>query len=294
MLSLFFSLIESKRKRHYWISNDNEYPIATVDSDNGLNVRSQPSTSSSRITAIANGQKVAITGGSGQWWRINYQGINGYCFSEYLRVPAKVSSDGGLRIRSGPSTDYERIGGMPDGASCTITKRENDGWYRVEYNGITGYSSAEYIKLSKESTPEPGPAPQPSGEVIRQGDSRFNSNIRKWGCAFMSCCWCGGVNSISGCTHLYNVAVQNGWMESDCYIKNWNAMAVNIGKAKSFEWASSGAVPPGNCKEILKCVNSRTSSHFVVGNGNGDVEYDPYAPGLVAYEDCVNKRFFYY
>ena len=105
MLSLLFSLSESKRRKHaHRIANDNPYPIATVDADGGLNVRSQPSTSSGRISGIPNGGTVYVTGGSGQWWQVNWQGATGYCASEFMRVPARVRADGGLNIRSGPST----------------------------------------------------------------------------------------------------------------------------------------------------------------------------------------------
>ena len=41
-----------------------------------------------------------------------------------------------------------------------------------------------------------------------QTDKRFNRYIQLYGCAFMSCCWLGGVNTISGCTSLYNKAIQ--------------------------------------------------------------------------------------
>ena len=110
----------------------------------------------------------------------------------------------------------------------------------------------------------------------------------------MSCCWCGGVNSIDGCNSLYNKAVSNGWMRSDCYINNWASMATGVSGAKSYQYATASQYPPSGVKEILQCANSRTSMHFVVGNGAGGIEYDPAYDGSVAYSDCQNKRFFYY
>jgi len=158
MLSLFLGLSQSKRIKHRKYRNDTPYPIGIVNADGGLNVRSGPSTGSSRISGIPNGGGVYVTGSSGEWWQVNWQGATGYVFSEFLRVPANVNADGGLNIRSGPGTGYGRVGGMPNGASCTVTKRESNGWYRIEYNGISGYSSSEFIVLSKS-----GGSPQPSG-----------------------------------------------------------------------------------------------------------------------------------
>jgi len=255
----------------------------------GVNVRSGPSTGYGIVTSVACGASVTVKSRSGDWYSVTANGKNGYIRGDLLRVPGKVNANGGLNVRSGPGTNYGRVSGLSNGASVTITNIKN-GWYQVS----GGWVSADYIILTGTSGGGGGGGTKPSGTVIRQGDSRFNSNIRRWGCAFMSCCWCGGVNSINGCNNLYNTAVRNGWMRSDCYINNWATMATGVGKARSYKWASKGERPTGNTKEILWCQNSRTSSHFVVGNGRGGIEYDPAYVGSVAYGDCVNKRFFYY
>ncbi len=55
-----------------------------------------------------------------------------------------VTDGSGLNIRSYPSTSGKIIGSIPNGASVTING-ETNGWYVVSYNGITGYSSGDYI-----------------------------------------------------------------------------------------------------------------------------------------------------
>ena len=58
-----------------------------------------------------------------------------------------VTTDGSnLNIRSYPSLVGKIIGTMPDEATVMING-ETNGWYVVSYNGITGYSSSEYITL---------------------------------------------------------------------------------------------------------------------------------------------------
>jgi len=58
-----------------------------------------------------------------------------------------VITDGsGLNIRSYPSTNSSIIGSIPNGASVTIYGNTN-GWYVVFYNGITGYSSSDFITI---------------------------------------------------------------------------------------------------------------------------------------------------
>ena len=132
--------------RHFLEANGN--CIGTVNTAAGVNVRTGPGTGYSKIGAIANGQTVYVTGGSGQWWQVNWQGQTGYVSSEYLLVPGVCHASGGLFIRSGPSTSNSIVGSIADGGSLTITKRESDSWYRVTCNGVSGYSSASYISLS--------------------------------------------------------------------------------------------------------------------------------------------------
>ena len=64
-----------------------------------------------------------------------------------------------LRIRELPSETATQIGKIPKGATVLITGR-TDGWYKVEYQGISGYSSSQYISVVANYTP-----PQIDSEV---------------------------------------------------------------------------------------------------------------------------------
>ncbi len=59
----------------------------------------------------------------------------------------KVDADGGLNIRSQPSTDGEILGLAEDGSMLPLlVEKPSDGWYQVEYQGKTAYVSAEYAE----------------------------------------------------------------------------------------------------------------------------------------------------
>jgi uncharacterized protein YraI len=295
MLSVLFGLAASRRHVHKHVHKRIHHAEANgctgvVTPSVGVNVRSGPSTGHSIVTSLACGATVQVNGRNGDWYSVTANGVNGCIRGDLLRVPGVVNADIGLNVRSGPSTSYGIVSSLANGASVSIVNIQN-GWYQISNGWVCG----DYVTLSGSSSTGGGGTPsRPSGTVIRQGDSRFNSNIRNWGCAFMSCCWCGGVNSIDGCTSLYNTAVANGWIRSDCYINNWATCCTQIGKAKSYRWASAGELPGAGNKEILQCANSRTSMHFVVGNGNYGIEYDPSYDGSVSYSDCQNKRFLFY
>lgn len=57
-------------------------------------------------------------------------------------VAAGVSN---LNIRDYPSQGGKIIGSIPDGATVTVYGDVGDGWYVVNYNGITGYSNSQFI-----------------------------------------------------------------------------------------------------------------------------------------------------
>lgn len=60
---------------------------------------------------------------------------------------------GGLSIRKGPGTSYEKIGRITEGSTCTIYPNKSSGnWYYISYNGIEGYASKNYIKLKGTSS----------------------------------------------------------------------------------------------------------------------------------------------
>ena len=63
-----------------------------------------------------------------------------------VRWGTVVTDGSGLRIRSYPSTASKILGVVPNGATVTVNG-STDGWYVVDYNGITGYSSSDYIEL---------------------------------------------------------------------------------------------------------------------------------------------------
>ena len=59
-----------------------------------------------------------------------------------------INAEGGLNIRSGPGTSYEKVASAANGAEVTILGEEN-GWYKIRYsNTETGYVSKDYVSVS--------------------------------------------------------------------------------------------------------------------------------------------------
>lgn len=54
-----------------------------------------------------------------------------------------------LNVRSGPSTDFSRLGALAEGEEVTVTGRASTGWYQIDYKGQTGYVSNIYMSSEK-------------------------------------------------------------------------------------------------------------------------------------------------
>ena len=79
------------------------------------------------------------------------QAISG-AVNEYFVAPSDTSDEtarvkltsGYLNIRSGPSINAPVIGMIPNGGIVRVLEKGED-WYKIDYNGINGYSSSEYL-----------------------------------------------------------------------------------------------------------------------------------------------------
>lgn len=68
---------------------------------------------------------------------------------EVFNATGKVNAGSSvLNIRQNPSVSSSVIGKITNGTVVKITGKTKDGWYRVNYNGVTGYSSGKYIALT--------------------------------------------------------------------------------------------------------------------------------------------------
>ena len=91
------------------------------------------------------------------WYHIT-NGRGGWVSSKYATQvsgnSSVVKATGNVNVRKGPGLDYADIDTMEKGDRATYlgeTKKDNRGvaWYKVSYDGITGWVSSKYGKLVK-------------------------------------------------------------------------------------------------------------------------------------------------
>ncbi len=94
-----------------------------------------------------------------------------YTYTELSRTMYAKKS---VNVRDLPSTDGSKLGSLSSGQAVTVTGQCNEtGWYRISYNGGTGYCSNNYLTSTK-----PGSSSGSSGSGSSNSGSSGSSGIR--------------------------------------------------------------------------------------------------------------------
>lgn len=149
------------------------YPFTGVVNDD-TNMRSTASSYSSNIISrIPEGDFVTVTGASGNFYRIEYDGKTGYVFKQYVEKAAQTSISNGsgltatgypystiatssVNLRKTASTSAKKLDTIPKGATITVHSLSGS-WANVSYSGQTGWVMKEYIQVATivAATPTP-------------------------------------------------------------------------------------------------------------------------------------------
>lgn len=206
-----------------------------------LNVRKSASTSASIITTLKNGTEVKVVGTEGTWYKIysEYFGY-GYVSKSYITIVSSGSNDSGnsgdnnegsttpetpstpstnaqtgqvinvtskLNIRSGAGTNYGIVGTL--GANTTVNILGQDGsWYKVSYNGVTGYVSSSYIKVNSSNNNTNTDSTVKYGKVV---NISTKLNVRKSASTSSSI-----VGTLANNTQVTILEKLSGWYKISC------------------------------------------------------------------------------
>lgn len=122
-----------------------------------VNIRSGPGTSYDKIGEAKAGTTLTATGVvDGKWYRISYNGKEGYVnrqlvsaqgFSTMSGESGKLEVIADANIRSGPGTSYDKLGEVKEGKTLTMTGHTESNWYQVTYEDQTGYIAGNLVKV---------------------------------------------------------------------------------------------------------------------------------------------------
>ena len=160
------------------VSAGASYESVGIVTGDVVNLRAQPNTNCAVLTKVTRDEVVLVVEkASEDWYKVDYCTIEGYISADWLEVSddyssplcyGRVDTNGSsLNMRSAPGTRSSKVASIPSNTVVAVDGMK-DGWFKVKYNGKTGYVSGEYIlAVSKENTrrDDPVETKTPAAEI---------------------------------------------------------------------------------------------------------------------------------
>ncbi|HWR22272.1 MAG TPA: SH3 domain-containing protein [Feifaniaceae bacterium] len=201
--------------------------IATV-TESEIVLRTNPSTSKGSVIAkIREDTQLLVLGQSGSYYAVEVNDLQGYISKDGVTLSSGSSTNntGGTggntgavsgtgattasaNFRKGPGTNYDAIKTLSKGTKLTVLALEN-GWYKVDVNGTTGYISKAYVTLdatSSESASTGGSTDTATGTGTTTGSVNFRKGP---GTNY------DAIKKLSKGTKLTIYSLENGWYKAD-------------------------------------------------------------------------------
>jgi len=154
--------------------------------ESGVNIRQTPDTSAAVVGKLYQGDTLTVTGKTGDWFAVTFQGVSGFVMKDYITgdyigsVPAVnppaasaaanpaikyvIGCDNGLNMRKDATTTSGVVCILQNGEAVQVLTVSN-GWAKVSADGFTGYVSTDFLtdaapaKAAKAGAAKSAPAP---------------------------------------------------------------------------------------------------------------------------------------
>lgn len=184
--------------------------VGTVDADGGLRLRAEANTSADVLATIPNDSEILVVADNGDgWYQVDYDGAQGFVSGSFLTVNGvwnidrnvvrgKVNTEGStLNMRSAPSTSGDKVAALPADAVVDIIG-VNNGWYKVKYNGQTGYVSSDYMITTRDQLTSRGDSasaqPEAPAPAVSAPDASLSQQIIDYAKQFLGTPYVYGAN----------------------------------------------------------------------------------------------------
>ena len=226
------------------------------------------------ITTLSKGTTVAVLNNSSSWYKVSVNGKEGYVSGEYLTGTTAtdvalgtgtVKCSSSVNFRSAPNTSSTSYGELKNGTKVNVVG-VSSGWYKVTYNGKTGYIHPDYITLASSSA---GTAIAPSNTVTSTtgtaGTVKCSSSVNLRSEANTSS---SILAELKNGTAVTVVSTANGWCKVTCsgktgYIKQ--DYVSTTGSASNNTSASTGTAAVVKCSSTVNFRSSASTSSTILG-----------------------------
>ena len=242
----------------------------TMVASTAVNLRSGPGTSYSVLDVVPEGATVTATGTSGSWVAVTFSGQSGYVSGAYLSPSSGGSTSGSttgsttgsqgtarttaeLNVRTGPSTSYQVVDVLAEGASVQTTGTTSGTWTQILHEGERRWVSTNYL------TTDPG---SDSGATTRgQVRATADLNLRSegyYGAAIVGVLPADSIVDVTGeTTSSYTQVVYQG---TTAWVASSYLALVTSGPVPSHPLSSTLSAKQ---KALVDIVNSKVGYPYV-------------------------------
>lgn len=153
-----------------------------------LRLRAKPNTDADIISTAAPGDNVVIIREVNGWYLVDYNLDIGYMSADYITFKERENVELGygkintsaVNMRSQPSSDSDLVYQLGYGEKAYIIGF-NCGWYKVQYNGSTGYIRSDLMELTEKPIYNSGGSYISAGQELANYALNFLGTPYVWG-----------------------------------------------------------------------------------------------------------------
>ena len=213
----------------------------TVKTSSSVNLRAEATTASASLGKLTDQARVAILDTAEEFYKVAYNGTVGYMSADYVEAQPIMNIECGgakvttavLNVRSGPGTGNDIVTKLYEGNVAKIIGI-NNGWFKVQYGGKTGYVSPDYVTVTAYTgaTASAGSTQSASGSTSAATGTR--QQIIEYAATLLGCKYVYGGTSPSGfdCSGYTQYVFANYGVSLSHSSKTQYSNAVSIKKAE--------------------------------------------------------------
>ena len=229
---------------------------------NGVRIRSGPGLDSSILTHVGSGEvMVILERTNSEWYKVNYQGTIGYTSVPLLDNQRTIAnfnaqgsiSGGGVNMRAKPDTSSSVLGTYRYGTVMNVIGL-NEGWYKVEYGGNTGYVRSDLMQIIARSASSDQSSSGSSPELS------LGQQIADYACSF------------KGSRYVYGGMSPSGFDCSGLVTYVYKQYGISVTRNASGQYRDNGVhidksnLYPGDLVFFSRNGNSVTHVGIYIGN----------------------------